>query len=63
MTKIQLLEQIAKIAEDVVYEAFSLQPDQFNPDSYEVTADLIDKLTVAVSNLSEMEMFEDDYII
>lgn len=63
MTRIEMLERIAKAAEDVVYGALSLQPNQFNPESYEVSADEIDELTLALSDLAEMEAYEDDYVI
>jgi hypothetical protein len=59
----EIIKRILGAVENIVYSATSLQPDQFNPESYEVPADDIDDLTEAYSELLLMEEIPDDYII
>lgn len=59
----EIIERILSAVENIVYSATSLQPDQFNPDSYEVPADDIDELTEAYNELILTEDIPDDYII
>ena len=63
MTKNEIIDRILKIAEDVTYYATSLQPYQFNPESYEVSAEYIDDLTNALNELTFLEEIPDDYVI
>lgn len=54
--KLAALERIADIAEKIVYDAISLQPDQFNPETYEVSAEYIDALVFALRELDDSEV-------
>lgn len=55
MSKIDILEKIANIAEKIIYECQSLQPDQFNPETYKVPSEHIDALVFALRELEDAE--------
>lgn len=48
------LERVADLAERLTTEAWPLQ-EQFNPETFEVPADIIDRLTLAFNELWESE--------
>ncbi len=58
-----VVERLICAAENIIYAATSLQPDQFNPESYEVPADDINELTEAYNESLLMEGIPDDYTI
>jgi hypothetical protein len=60
MNKLEALEHIAGIAETILRNATSLQPDQFNPETYEVDAYEINQLVQAMEVLTSIESIETD---
>jgi hypothetical protein len=59
VARLTLLERIATAAERLLCNAAALQ-EQFNPESFEVSADVINELTVALHQLTEAEAADQD---